>query len=567
MDNESHSYFDVLKEINSHTKKKKNYNIYLLTNFNHSVLLNFIKYNIVKENLNFNIYGSKYDQVDQEIINKKKNKNLDKANILIIYLDFKKYYNLPDSKFKQFIKEIKSKISIWFKHFQNNDFNEILFFNFTQPTEKYQSSKKKYLKKINQYLMSFKLNNIKIFDLDNVVNNFGYRHLYDEKNYFIAKIPFSELAHNEIAKEVAKFIKNNYITRKKCLCIDLDNTLWGGVLGEDGVSGVKFGSNTYEGECFKNFSNYLKDISKKGVILAINSKNNIKDVREMFEKHPEMSLSLNDFSCIKINWKPKNDNLKEISKELNIGLDSIVFLDDSAYERENMKNFIPSVNILDFPPSADMLIKTIEDSGLFNTNSILKEDVKKRKQYLLLKKSQNLKQSSLSYVDLLTKLKMKLLISGINKINFKRCVQMTNKTNQFNLTSKRFSENSFAKFIKVNKVKTYVLSVKDKFGDHGVTGLAILKKIKGDNWEIALFLLSCRILGRQIEDEFLRIILIDSKKKNIRSLKGIFNKTKKNKICENFYIKNNFKKIGKNYITNPKLLKLKKTNIFETKII
>ena len=567
MDNENISYYKVLEKLKNNSKKKTTSNIYLLTNYNHSVLLKFIKYHLINEDLNFNIYGSKYDQVDQEIINKKKIKNLDKANILIISLDFKKYYNLTDSRFKQFIKETKFKISEWFKHFQNNDFNEILFFNFAQPTEKNLIIKKQYLKKINQYLLSFKFKNIKIFDLDNVVNNFGYKYLYDEKNYFISKILFSELANSQISEEIVKFIRSNYIIRKKCLCIDLDNTLWGGVLGEDGVGGVKFGSNSYAGHGFKNFSNYLKNISKKGVILAINSKNNIEDVREMFEKHPDMSLSLNDFSSIKINWKPKNENLKEITKELNIGLDSIVFLDDSIYERENIKKFLPNVNILDFPPSSDMLIKTIEDSCFFNTNSILKEDLKKRKQYLLIKKSQKIKESSISYVDFLSKLKMKIQISKVNKINFDRSVQMINKTNQFNLTSKRFTENSFAKFIKTDNLKTYVLSVKDKFGDHGITGLAVLKKIKSDNWEIPVFLLSCRILGRQIEDEFLKTILIDSKKNNISSLKGIFNITKKNKPCENFYIKNNFKEINGNYFINPKLLKFKKSNIFETKII
>ena len=397
----------------------------------------------------------------------------------------------------------------------------------------------------NLFKLSKHFKNLHIFDLYKVSAYLGYSNLYDPKNNFISKIPYSEEGQCQVASELSRLITSIMTPNKKCLVLDLDNTLWGGVLGEDGLKGIQIG-NSYQGENYKRFQRYLKNLKKRGILLAINSKNNIEDVKECFKEHPEMILKLNDFVNIKANWEPKYNNIKKIAKEINIGMDSIVFFDDSKFERELMKKFCPEINTIDVPESSNFFIQILEDSGFFDINKITKEDKNKNQKYFLLKKAQDLKSKFQNFESFLKNLSIVVEVSDIDKYNFERCVQMTNKTNQFNLTTRRYTSQKLKNFIKsTHNNVSRVFRIKDKFGDHGITGLAMAQKKSNGIWIIDTFLLSCRILGRNLEKIMLIELLKKLKQKKVSIVRGQYIKTKKNQICKNFYEQNQFIKKNK----------------------
>ena len=327
----------------------------------------------------------------------------------------------------------------------------------------------------------------------------------------------------------------------------MDNTLWGGILGEDGIKNIKL-SNDYVGEFFISFQKYIKTLSNNGIILALCSKNNLKDVEECFKERKDLFLKFKDFSFKKINWEPKYKNINEISKEMNIGKDSIVFFDDSKFERDQMKKFNPEINVIEVPDDPHNYINALEDSAYFYSNKDLtSEDLKKKKQYEMIGKAKSLKDnfSDDDIDEYLKNLKMKIFLSNVNNKNFDRSVQMLNKINQFNLTTKRYSASEFKNYLKNNKNYTLVLRVIDKFGDHGNVGL-VTCIIKGKNLIIDNFVLSCRILGRKIENLVLREIETFAKQKKIEKIIGVYKKSMKNSQCKDFYIKNNLEKEKKN---------------------
>jgi FkbH-like protein len=272
--------------------------------------------------------------------------------------------------------------------------------------------------------------------------------------------------------------------------------------------------------------------------LAIASKNNLEDVKECFNKNKNMILRLDDFTSYRINWAEKYHNINEIASELNIGKESIVFFDDSKFERDQMKKMSPEINVIEVPDDPSNFIESIDDTAFFKSCKTLNEDLNKKKQYQIISKFNNIKAKFKNTNFFLKSLKMKLSISRINKSNFDRCVQMSNKTNQFNLTNLRFTETSLKNYLKKNNTVSLVGNLKDKFGDHGITCMAIARK-SNDKYIIDSFLLSCRIFGRKVENALLMELINKIKNKTTR-IEGIFNKSKKNKEFERFFVDNNF---------------------------
>jgi FkbH-like protein len=271
-----------------------------------------------------------------------------------------------------------------------------------------------------------------------------------------------------------------------------------------------------------------------------------------------MILNFNDFSSVQINWTEKYLNINKISEELNIGKDSMVFFDDSIFEREQMKKFNPTVNVIETPKDPENFIQAIENSSFFYQTSLTDEDKKKKYQYEILKKVNKFKAKTKNINDFLKDLSMTIEITNINKFNFERSVQLTNKVNQFNLTTKRYSSSELQQFLKSKNQISLLVRLKDKFGDHGFTALAMAKKVNSKTWIIDNFLLSCRILGRGVENVLLYELLKKLKKKKVNIVKGNYIKTKKNQQCKDFFIKNSFIKKDRAYICE--LNKLRKLN-------
>ena len=331
---------------------------------------------------------------------------------------------------------------------------------------------------------------------------------------------------------------------KKCIVLDLDNTLWGGILGEDGLEGIRLGP-TPEGRPYLEFQKYLLSLFNRGIILAINSKNNHKDALRVFQEHPNMVLKEHNFASMQINWNDKVSNLKNIAKELNIGLDSLVFIDDEKLNREMVKSILPEVEVVDLPEDPSLYLKTLAEIDDFNILKITEEDKKRGKMYAERRKRQELQnKSSTDITQFLKDLRMIATINMADSFNIPRIAQLTQKTNQFNMTTRRYSEEDIKKFSGNKNFLVMCISIKDKFGDNGITGAAIVEK-SHESWRIDTFLLSCRIIGRKAEEILLGHIIGLAKNENVKKIIGEFIPTQKNTPAKSFYKNSKFFNAGK----------------------
>ena len=385
------------------------------------------------------------------------------------------------------------------------------------------------------YTLAEEYNNVKVLDISEFIGNFPSSEIIDWKFYFISQMGVNPKLHKEFKNWFARKLDSIALKRKKCLVLDLDNTLWGGILGEDGIHGIKIGGD-YPGKAFLYFQEALLELSKSGVILTVCSKNNEQDVLDAWEKNPFIILKKDAFAAYRINWQDKATNIKELAYELNIGLDSFVFVDDNPTERELVKQMLPMVAVPEFPSQPYELPvlfkKLVED--YFKVYSITDEDKKKTEQY---KANAARIQAQNSFADLdkfLESLEIKITIEAANEFNIPRIAQMTQKTNQFNLTTKRYTDADIRGFV-ADGWKIWCISVADKFGDNGITGVII---VNGN--DIDSLLLSCRILGKGIEIAFVKTIIGLLKEQGITTLKATYIPTAKNAQVKDFYEKCGF---------------------------
>ncbi|GHV07693.1 hypothetical protein FACS189485_18380 [Spirochaetia bacterium] len=392
------------------------------------------------------------------------------------------------------------------------------------------------------YKLASKHKNIRVIDFARFLDNYTPDNRIDWRYYFIAQIGFNPHLASEFGDWFTRQMQAIELKRKKCLVLDLDNTLWGGILGEDGIEGVSLGGD-YPGKVFLLFQHQILEISKQGVILAVNSKNNLEDVLQMWKEHPDIILKEEHFASVRINWNNKTDNLLEIAQELNIGLDSMVFLDDNPRERELVKKYLPEVIVPDFPEHPYILPVFFRNiiEKYFSIYALTDEDTTKTEQYKSNALRSNMQHSFPNIEDYIRNLQIVLTIAEVNNLTLSRSAQMTQKTNQFNLTTHRYTEMEIKQFIDKNDW-VYGLRVKDKFGDYGLTGLIIIK-IDGKIAYIDTLLLSCRILGKEIEFAFIKHILSKIKKAGLSKVIAYYEKTAKNRQVENFYDKNGFRAI------------------------
>ena len=355
---------------------------------------------------------------------------------------------------------------------------------------------------------------------------------------------------------------------KKALIFDCDNTLWKGVLGEEGFNNIEMSSETKDGAIFKEVQSIGLSLVNKGILIGLCSKNNANDVDEVLSNHKDMVLRDNHITIKKVNWSDKVSNLIEISKELNIGLDSIVFIDDSDFEINFIKEQLPQVTVLRVPDKLHNYPAMLrENLNLFYRPSNTAEDKGKTKMYKEQKQREDQKSKFSSLSDFLVSLKLKIKIFKNEKSLISRMSQMTQKTNQFNLTTKRYSETEIENFIKSKNSDVYAFSVDDKFGSSGVTGLCVLSNKKDQKIQIDSFLMSCRIIGRNIEYVFIDYIIEQLKIDGFTSLTSKFISTIKNKQVLNFFENCNFDLINQNGSCKNYFLSLSKYKISEISYI
>ncbi len=380
-----------------------------------------------------------------------------------------------------------------------------------------------------------------LFDVNECVSFHGKSRYADPKMYFLAKMEFSWDFYEILAAEYLRYILPLTGLNRKCLVVDLDNTLWGGVIGEAGIHGIRLGHDP-PGNAYLAFQKRLLDFYRTGVLLAVSSRNNYEDAIKVIREHPDMLLREKYFSEIIIDWRSKPEHLKDIASGLNIGLDSLAFFDDDPRERECVKSVLPEVLVVDVPDDPSRFAGTADTLVGFEKLKITEEDKTRGRLYADARSRKKLKSETRSLDEFLHSLDMRICVSSVNPYSVSRASQLTQRTNQFNLTTRRYTEGQIKKFLVSKSHLMFSLRAKDKFGDLGMVGLCIISK-SGRKWSIDAFLLSCRALGRGLEQAFLHEVIKKAEKDGVTSIEGECIPTGKNAVCHDFYEKNGFESI------------------------
>ena len=376
---------------------------------------------------------------------------------------------------------------------------------------------------------------VDLLNLDEAVAREGFGAWHNPVLWHKAKQEVSPIAGHFYGDLVGRLLAAQQGRSYKCLVLDLDNTLWGGVIGDDGLEGIHLGQGGGVGESFMAFQRYARDLARRGVILAVCSKNTEATALEPFERHPEMILKRSDIACFLANWNDKASNIKEIAKQLNIGLDSLVFVDDNPFERNQVRGELPMVAVPELPEDPALYSSCIASAGYFEAIALTRDDLARSEQY---QKNLERSQFQASFTDMseyLKSLDMELVWGPFDPLSLPRVTQLINKTNQFNLTTRRYSEDDTRRFAEDPKAVSLQCRLTDRFGDNGIIGIMIALEQKDGDWVVDTWLMSCRVLGRGVEQAMLDLLVKETSKKEAKRLIGQYIPTAKNSMVKNHY--------------------------------
>lgn len=502
------------------------------------------------------LYMCDYNQYAQDIIDKKSKLHQFKPDMTVLFIDTKSFlgdyfyfsYRYSDQGRHDFVKDKFDELIGLIKKFNRHLGSRLIVHNFEVPTYSpygILESRQKFgyfdsIRYINRMLQSYfyKSSNVFIFDYDSFLNRIGKSICFDRKMYYLADMKLHQNLIPALCDEYMRYIKATKSINRKCIILDLDSTLWGGILGEDGFSGIKIGP-TAPGNAYVEFQKYLLALFERGIILAINSNNNYKEAIKVIRRHPHMVLREDNFASIKINWENKANNILEIAKEINIGTNSLVYIDDSKQNGQLVKEMLPEVLVVDMPDDASDYAKTIEELDELDWLNITEEDKLRGVMYVREKKRKQFRKNFEDIDEYLSSLQTKVAIKKADKFSIPRISQLTHRTNQFNLTTLRYSESQIMNFSRDRRYGVYFIAVSDRFGDNGISGVVILK-VDGADFLIDTFLLSCRVLGRGIEKAVLAFILEQAQKAKLKSILCRYVPTGKNEVAKDFLKNNSF---------------------------
>ena len=376
-----------------------------------------------------------------------------------------------------------------------------------------------------------------VHDLHRLCAQVGLSRWHDRNQYCLYKLAVNYDVIPDVAFSLRRLICAILGRVKKCLVLDLDNTLWGGIIGDDGLDGIIIGNETPQGEAFTEFQRYCKALKERGIILAVCSKNDDEVARSGFT-HPDSALRVEDFAYFCANWEPKNVNIRRIAHDLNIGLDSLVFIDDNPAERAIVRETVPEVCV----PEVDggdvfSYIRALEEGGYFDTVSISDDDKKRSDTYRQNAQRAELEHEAASYDDFLESLEMEAEISPFRDVYFDRIAQLTNKTNQFNLTTRRCTLADIREIAGDERYITLCCRLRDRFGDNGIISLMIGERDKADpeKLNVILWLMSCRVLRRGVENLMMNCFAERAAQAGYKTLRGCYYKTPKNGMVSELY--------------------------------
>ncbi len=377
-----------------------------------------------------------------------------------------------------------------------------------------------------------------MLDYDALVARHGRISWHDELKWFSARMPIAAEHLIHLADEWLRFVHPLVGKSCKVLVTDLDNTLWGGVIGEDGMDGIQLGPE-HPGAAFYALQRVMLDLYRRGILLAVCSKNNLADAMEALEKHPGMILKPEHFAALRINWQDKAQNMREIASELNVGLDTLAFLDDNPVERERIRTELPEVTVIELPDSPMDFAWIVRQTAGFERLALTDEDKERGRYYAEQRQRVEFERSASSIENFYRSLKQEIEFATVTPLTLTRIAQLTQKTNQFNLTTRRYNEQQITEMANSQAWNVYSIHVKDRFGDNGLVGVAITQDVE-DHSEIDTFLLSCRVVGRTVETAILAFLIDQARRRNRKKLQGWFLPTKKNDLAKEFYSQHDF---------------------------
>lgn len=371
-----------------------------------------------------------------------------------------------------------------------------------------------------------------IFDYESLVLRFGHDNWYDDRMWYVARIRWGPRAMRELARALSAFLRAVAIAPRKCIVLDLDGTLWGGVVGEDGM-GVELAVDG-PGLAYRDFQHELLNMHRRGILLAVSSKNNPDDAWEVIDHHPAMILRREHFSAVKIGWTDKATSVREVADELDIGLSAMIFIDDDAAECEWVRSQCPEVEVVALSREPADFKRTLLMLDSLLAVSMSAEDLARPRLYRQRAQAEELRRESVSIEEFYNSLQMDVEIRRASVATIPRIAQLTRKTNQFNLTSRRYSDAEMSQLSNSDAHEVYSLALRDRFGDHGIVGVGIIAQ-RGDSFWIDTLLLSCRVLGRTLERAFISFLASRARIRGARALVGEFVPTKKNMPARDVY--------------------------------
>ena len=556
-------YISLSKNIDD-LKFDKKLKVAILSSFTLNGLSEILHVKSSELGIRYQSYLGGYNQYNQELLDSQSEYYKFSPDVTFLILDIRNFlgenfhfpYNISDNERKLLVNEKINQIENIIKCFEKNLNSKLIITNFNIPSyspngiteTKSDFGFHEMIEELNRSLRNISKthSSVYIYDFNHFVSKYGEKNIFDYRQFHVGDIQIALNFIPSFAYDLMSYIKPITGTNKKCIVLDLDNTLWGGIVGEDGFDGIELGHSS-NGKAFVDFQKELLSLWNHGIILAINSKNNFDDAMKVINEHPNMILRKKNFASIQINWDDKAQNLKQIAEEINIGLNSIAFFDDDKINRERIKQEFPEVltiEVPDDPSQFSLILKNLND---FNVLQRTDEDIKRGQMYAQQRERRELKKSISNLDDFLEQLDIKVKMKNSNEFLIPRISQLTLKTNQFNLTTRRYQEEEIRNFTNDHKFIVGCAQVLDKFGDNGITGVYIINK-QDKIWSIDTFLLSCRIMGRGVENGILSQILIDAKHNGVEEIRANFIPTQKNKPAENFLPDFGFQKEGDNWI-------------------
>jgi FkbH-like protein len=524
-----------------------------LSNFTLDLLPRYVDVGCAREGLRSAGYVGKFGQHVQEVLDEASDLHAFRPDVVLLALSLRLFrpeamaalLSLPPAERRDLREEVVAHLESWASTAAERLSATLLIANFPVPAfprmgiadlnDEYGETEL-YLELNLDLLRRFKGNpRVQVFDADRLASRCGKDRITDRKMFYLAKMEWSPAFLPTVAGEVVRHVKAARGLARKCVVLDLDNTLWGGVVGEDGPAGVRIGPGDPEGEAFADFQHRLKALQAQGVLLAVCSKNNPADVAELFETRPEIPLKLEDFAATEICWDPKHEGLKRIAAALNLGTDSLVFIDDNPAEVSLVEQMLPEVRTLLLPPDPAEYAATLERLTEFEKTAVLEEDLQKTRQYRENREREQLQADSADLAGYLASLRTEVTIVRARRDDLPRVHQLFTKTNQFNLTTQRYTPAEIERFLASPFAELWVARARDRFGDLGTIGVVLLKK-EPRVLKIDSFLMSCRAMGRGIETALLNHVksrFLDERA-NLE-MRACFMPSPKNKPVETFY--------------------------------